>query len=566
MVDGLGVSNWEALILREIAQSPFCELALFVVNEERLSQRSRAHRLWSGRSHLAYRLYTRVDARIYGRPDDAFAHVALLPEFAGVERLHTMPLRPRPFEHRFDDDAIAAVRAADLDVILRFGFNIVRGEILEAARHGVWSFHHGDNRHYRGTPAFFWEMYERNPVSGTLLQRLTDELDGGGVLYRSWSATHPVSLRRGRNGAFWKSAHFVMRRLRDVHERGWEYVERLPTYTEASACDRPLYRMPSNRQVVRLVMRILAGIAARRLRRLAVRDQWFIAYKQRGQGPPLSPSFFDDLRIVQPPQDRYYADPFLLSEGDADYVLVEEFEYRRGKGVICSLDLRAGSPGSTRRLALECEHHLSYPFTFELDGATYMVPESSAAGTIELYRAERLPDRWVHERVLMSGVEAADTTIFEDAGLLWMFTSLAVAGAPSTDELFLFWATSLDGEWMPHPLNPVVSDVRRARPAGRVFGCEGDILRPAQDCSLRYGGGIVICRVDVLSTTDYRETEIGRLDGGWAPGVVATHTYDVGPRYEVVDGMRAQPRIPLPPGLRRYGRRPAQARRARARS
>ena len=52
----------------------------------------------------------------------------------------------------------------------------------------------------------FWEMAEGNPVTGTLLQVLTDKLDGGRVLYRSWSATDPVSLRRGRNAAFWKSS------------------------------------------------------------------------------------------------------------------------------------------------------------------------------------------------------------------------------------------------------------------------------------------------------------------------------------------------------------------------
>lgn len=566
MVDGLAVANWEALILRQIARAPFCELALFVVNDERPPRRSRARRLWSGRRHLAYRLYSRIDARIYGRPDDAFARVGLEPEFAGVPRLHTTPLRPRPFEHRFDDRALDAIRAAGLDVILRFGFNIIRGEILEAARCGVWSFHHGDNRLYRGTPAFFWEMYEGNPVSGTLLQRLTDELDGGGVLYRSWSATHPVSLRRGRNGAFWKSAHFVMRRLRDVHERGWDYVEQLPVYTERCAYDRPIYRMPSNRQVLRLVARIAAGVALRRLRRLAWREQWFIAYKDRGDGPLLGPAFFEGLRIVQPPPDRYWADPFLTSDAaGGDYVLVEEVEHRRGKGVICALDLGVASPGATRRLALEREHHLSYPFAFESGGATYMVPESSAARTIELYRAERVPDRWVHERVLMAGVEAADTTIFEHDGLLWMFTSLAVDGAPSTDELFVFWATTLDGEWTPHPRNPVVSDVRCARPAGRVScSSDGRILRPAQDCSSRYGGAIVICRVDVLTTTDYRETAIGRLEGEWAPGVVSTHTYDVGPRHEVIDGLRARPRLALP----RLGalRRALQPRRARARS
>ena len=58
--------------------------------------------------------------------------------------------------------------------------------------YGMWSLHHDDNRSYRGGPALFWEIYERNPESGTILQVLTDALDGGKVLYRRLA---PPTLR-----------------------------------------------------------------------------------------------------------------------------------------------------------------------------------------------------------------------------------------------------------------------------------------------------------------------------------------------------------------------------------
>jgi hypothetical protein len=542
LVDALSVANWEALILRQIVESPFCELTLFVVKDEHRPERSLRDRLRANRSLIAYRLYTRLDRRIHGSDDDAFASVDLLPEFAAVPRLSTVPLAPRRFEHRLNAETIAAIREADLDVILRFGFNIIRGEILEAARYGVWSFHHGDNHRYRGTPALFWEMYERNPVSGTILQRLTDELDGGGVLYRSWSATDPVSLRRGRNRAFWKSAHFVIRRLRDLHEHGWDYLEKLPTYTEPSPYDKPIYRAPTNRQTLRFLAHVARGIASRRLRRILAREQWFIAYRARRDGSPLDRAFLDGFEEIEPPADRSFADPFLLSDGEADYVLFEEYRHRQGKGVISCLALHGGSPAQAAQPVLERDHHLSYPFTFRWKGEAYMVPETSAARTIELYRAEQMPQVWVRDRILMTDVDASDTTIFHDGRLFWMFTSMAVPGAGPTDELFLFWAPSLDAEWTAHPMNPIVSDVRRARPAGRVFRSGSTVLRPAQDCSGRYGSAIVLHRVDVLTTTEYRETELGRLDGEWAPGVVATHTYDAGERYEVIDGLRSRPR------------------------
>ena len=100
------------------------------------------------------------------------------------------PIRKR-FVHRFPADAIEYIRGKELDVLIRFGFNILRGEILTAARCGVWSYHHGDNDYYRGGPAYFWEVYESNPISGVILQVLTEQLDAGKVLYKGLFATHP---------------------------------------------------------------------------------------------------------------------------------------------------------------------------------------------------------------------------------------------------------------------------------------------------------------------------------------------------------------------------------------
>jgi folate-dependent phosphoribosylglycinamide formyltransferase PurN len=147
---------------------------------------------------LLFNLYQRLDARIFRPTPDAFALEDMSVELAGVRAITAVPSRPKPFEHRFSANTVEEIREARLDVAVRFGFNIIRGDILDVARYGVWSYHHGDHRDYRGVPAFFWEMYEGNPVSGTMLQVLDEQLDAGRVLYRSFSATDKLSLNRGR--------------------------------------------------------------------------------------------------------------------------------------------------------------------------------------------------------------------------------------------------------------------------------------------------------------------------------------------------------------------------------
>ena len=103
-------------------------------------------------------------------------------------------------------------------------------------------------------------------------------------------------------------------------------------------------------------------------------------------------------------------------------------------------------------------------------------------------------------------------------------------------------AASLGGPWHPHPGNPVVSDVRRARPAGRVLERDGCLLRPAQDGSGAYGRRIIWNRIEVLTPTDYRETPVGSIEPGWLPGVVCTHTYTADGRFEALDGVRYERR------------------------
>jgi hypothetical protein len=140
----------------------------------------------------------------------------------------------------------------------------------------------------------------------------------------------------------------------------------------------------------------------------------------------------------------------------------------------------------------------------------------------------------------------SDTDVLlEQDGRLWLFTAVAEEGASLHDELHLFSATTLEGPWEPHPMNPVVSDVRSARPAGRIFRHRGHLIRPSQDCSRRYGHALVFNRVDVLSADDYAETPIGRIEPDWMPGLVATHTYDAGTAFEVVDGKRVVARWPF---------------------
>jgi hypothetical protein len=555
MLDSLTVPAWVARILRQLAQAEFIELALVVLNAEPSLPEPRFARLRAPRRHhLLFNLYTRIDARLFRQELDALADVDMAAELERVPVLAVVPRRPKRFEHRFPANALQRLGEADLDVLLRFGFNILRGEILRCARYGVWSFHHGDNRQYRGTPAFFWEMYEGNSVSGTTLQLLTEELDAGRILYRSFSATDPTSLHRSRNAAYWKSAEFVIRRLTDLRRWGWEYLESRCEDDAAQPYDKGIYRTPTNRQMVRFLARLLLGMASRQARKLVFRDVWHVGYRRVADGRAAIPhrtvagagSRSESFRLVASPPGRYYADPFVVEYEGRYHLFFEDYGLAAGKGVISSTCFDEHGVPNPAQLALERPYHLSYPFVFRWNGDWYMVPETREQLTIELFKAAEFPRGWALERVLLRDVNAVDPTIVEHHGRLWLFANVAVPGASIADELFLFHADSLLGEWVPHAMNPIVSDVRRARPAGRVMLHDGTLIRPSQDCSRRYGFATVLNRITRLTTTEYEETPMGRLEPGWTRGNPATHTFNAEGEYEVVDAHCRAVRLPAP--------------------
>jgi hypothetical protein len=154
---------------------------------------------------------------------------------------------------------------------------------------------------------------------------------------------------------------------------------------------------------------------------------------------------------------------------------------------------------------------------------------------VELYRAANFPTAWTAEAVLLRDVHVVDATIHKVNGKFWMFAGVSNGNYSNSDELCLFFADALTGPWTPHVANPVVSDVRHARPAGRLFYEGGRLIRPSQDCGKAYGYALAFSEVVTLSESEYEERQISRLEPDAVEGCVGTHTYNRTEQFEVVD-------------------------------
>jgi hypothetical protein len=252
----------------------------------------------------------------------------------------------------------------------------------------------------------------------------------------------------------------------------------------------------------RCALRRVAGAIARRI----VHARWRVgrlhtapAALLRGELPAVA---WLDL-----PRGRFWADPFPLVSGERVEVLLEGYDYARDRGYLARAALEGDRiAGPVRDLARPA-CHLSYPFVVEDGAERYVMPEESQRRRVALYALDG--DGLREARVLIDNFAAVDPTLVRHAGRWWLF-----AGDAERDEnaaLLLFHAASLDGPWEPHPLNPIVRDVRCARPAGTPFALDGVLYRPAQDCSTGYGARVALARIDVLTTNAYRETVVAHV-------------------------------------------------------
>ena len=260
-------------------------------------------------------------------------------------------------------------------------------------------------------------------------------------------------------------------------------------------------------------------------------EHWRLALRHHGE--PAYELLADD-------PSGFRADPFLFAEAGRLWLFTEDYSYATGKGVIACQAVEMRECPS--RTVLEEPFHLSYPLVLRHRGAIFMLPETSAAACVRLYRADPFPDRWVPDVVLLEGRRLADATPVLHEGRWWLFATSNEDGGSSWDQLHLFHAPDLLGPWTPHVGNPVLIDAGAARPAGLMWH-EGDVLmRPAQDCRTGYGADLAICRVDRLDEGGFRQSVVGHVEPPAGLGATGLHTLNRAEGWEVVDLKVPHPR------------------------
>jgi hypothetical protein len=179
-------------------------------------------------------------------------------------------------------------------------------------------------------------------------------------------------------------------------------------------------------------------------------------------------------------------------------------DYRDRVGQIDFFIFDASLQLCSRGTALREPWHLSYPFVFEAEGETWMLPEAYRSGTLTLYRARRFPHEWEPACTIPLDGPAIDATPVRYAGRWWLFYAPYGDPVRRRSHLHVAWAERVMGPWHLHPLNPVRVDLASTRPGGTPLTFESRIELPVQDCRATYGGAIRRLQITKLDESSFQ--------------------------------------------------------------
>lgn len=199
---------------------------------------------------------------------------------------------------------------------------------------------------------------------------------------------------------------------------------------------------------------------------------------------------------VKMPRDRWFADPFILDVNrDEIQLLVEDYEYSKGKGCISLLCISRKNWAITKRkVLLDNDSHLSFPCILRKNGEVYVYPENCVSGRLDMYHYDLKSETLSYYKTICDD-SIWDSVMTDLFGETLLFTS-------KQDDYHLdIYIWNVEKERFLYQKS-IVSDNPNCRMGGQLFCYENEIYYPAQDCSQNYGGAIEIKKIEYDNKTE----------------------------------------------------------------
>ena len=292
------------------------------------------------------------------------------------------------------------------------------------------------------------------------------------------------------------------------------------------------------------VYRALHMPPARLMKKLTgYKEIYTVAVRRRDPENPL-PALGEGAYTPLPyDPTTWYADPLLYIHEGCRALFCEAYDRAADRGAIAVFRFdKKGLPVEPRVILRE-EYHLSFPMVFEWNGTLYMIPETGNNHSINLYRCENFPEKWVREAVFDAGCEICDTIVWEKSAER---VSLLASETKPENQLYTryrrFDLTKSEEGFALTPDDPFncqhIDFDFASRNAGPLFTQGGQTIHPTQvSTSVDYGVYLQFFACRAGRETPLCAAEPGRVTiAGLDPKtIIGIHTYCCDDEVEIID-------------------------------
>ncbi|WP_223701139.1 glucosamine inositolphosphorylceramide transferase family protein [Sutcliffiella deserti] len=478
-----------------------------------------------------YRMYQ----SFVGLRSSLLKSVPLPDNFDKIHKIHCSNLAD--LKNPYSKEDVDFIKGMDLDFILHLGETGIEDELLNVTRYGVWTFRYGQSGWLPQVPGGWLEIRNNEPVTEVGLYRLTGNPQEGIACRKGYFATVCHSFRKNKEMLCQSIVNWPALVCKEILDYPIHQDESIQVFsTTKSDYDT----LTSTTETAKFIATTWKHKARNLYKKLFCYEFWNVGIVHK----PIQ-TFLDEqhpiIEWLVPKNKCYFADPFGLKDEDGIHILMEEVDHKVVKGYISGVSMKRETGKDAQywsRSVLRLESHMSYPYLLEYAGEVYCIPETSEAREVAVYKKRN--GKWMKHKTLLENFAAVDSTIIHHGAYWWLFCTKADSSPQSdNNELHIYYAKELFGDWNPHHSNPVKVDIRSSRPAGTPFIHENQIIRPAQDCSKTYGGRIVLNKVITLTIDKFEEVVVSpvepREDSMYPDGV---HTISSIGEITVLDGKK----------------------------
>ncbi len=418
--------------------------------------------------------------------------------------------------YNFLNDDIERIKDKNLDVIIRLGSGIIKGKMLNASKNGVFSFHHGDNQFFRGGPPGFWEVYFGKPLTGFVIQKLTEILDGGEILFKGHVETKS-NYYLNQVSVFKNSTKYLSKVLDDL--RGNKIKFNINGDNKAKIYKDPKF-FETIKYLYNTYLKLIKRFFGEKLFNKKIR--WYVSYKSNEGLENLK---LDDFKVIDNiDKNRFLADPFVFKKDNKNFIFLEDFNFSKNKGIISCFEVE-NDKAKFLGPVLEESFHLSFPYIFEYDNQIFMCPETHQKREIRIYICEKFPLKWRFYKTLIKNINSVDTILFEKDKLWWLITSTSNMSIKDFNELNIFYSETgpLTDSWKAHDLNPIVVNPNIARNGGIIINNE-KIFRVSQKNGFNvYGEYFSVNEIKILNKNNFKEVNVINILPNFRKNLKGTH-------------------------------------------